>query len=62
MIDVPQSRETFAERSANYNTLRSWGISQILKKSKEINQKGEKIYKMTKEAQGILNKILISTK
>ncbi|MFY7740823.1 MAG: RHS repeat-associated core domain-containing protein [Flavobacterium sp.] len=38
------------------------GISQILKKSKEINQKGEKIYKMTKEAQGILNKILISTK
>jgi hypothetical protein len=26
MIDVPQSRETFAERSANYNTLRSWSI------------------------------------
>ena len=38
------------------------GISQILEKSREVNQKGDRVWKMTKTTQGILNRILNSKK
>ena len=38
------------------------GISEIIEKSREVNQKGERVWKMTKTTQGILNRILNSKK